>query len=309
MSNQTVVMEFIFVGFPGSRGLHISLFFLFFLIYLITIVSNLLMIVLICKDSRLHTPMYFFLCNLSILEAFNSSNIFPKMLVDFVSENKRISFSSCITQSYFYFLLASVEFFLLGIMSFDRYVAICNPLRYATIMRGQLCIKLMVFCWVGSILSLLFPTIIISSFPFCGTNIIDHYFCDSAAILKLACADTRFVQLLSIILALIILPSSLLLTLVSYTYIIFTILHISSVDGRQKAFSTCASHLIMVTLVYGCALFIEVSPMINPSVDLYKGLSVVSNALPPLFNPFIYTLKNEKVKEVIKGFTKKKIWS
>nr|XP_033779139.1 olfactory receptor 6J1-like [Geotrypetes seraphini] len=309
MRNQSFVTEFIFMGFPGSRGLHISLFFLFFLIYLITIVSNLLMIVLICKEACLHTPMYFFLCNLSILEAFNSSNIFPKMLLDFVSENKRISFVSCITQSYFYFLLTTVEFFLLGIMSFDRYVAICNPLRYATIMQAQLCILLMLFCWVGSILSLLFPTIIISTFPFCGPNVIDHYFCDSASIVKLACADTRFVELLGIILALIILPTSLLSTLVSYTYIIFTIFHISSADGRHKAFSTCASHLTMVILVYGCAVFIEISPMINPSTTLYKGVSVVSNALPPLLNPFIYTLRNGKVKEVIKDFTKRKIFS
>ncbi|XP_029435469.1 olfactory receptor 6J1-like [Rhinatrema bivittatum] len=309
MRNQTVVTEFIFMGFPGSHGLHIFLFILFLLIYLITIVSNFVMTVVICVDLHLHTRMYFFLCNLSILEAFNSSNIFPKMLVDFLSKNKRISFSACLTQSYFYFLLISVEFFLLGIMSFDRYVAICNPLRYTAIMHRQLCLQLILFCWVGSILCILFPTIIISRFPFCGANIIDHYFCDSAAIVKLACADTRFVQLLEVILALIVLPTSLLLTTVSYTYIIFTVLRISSADERQKAFSTCASHLIMVILVYGSAMFIEVSPIINPSVEMYKGVSLVSNALPPLLNPFIYTLRNEKVKQAIKDLKNRNLFS
>ncbi|XP_030042605.1 olfactory receptor 6M1-like [Microcaecilia unicolor] len=300
VKNETFVTEFILEGFPGPPQMQISLFVLFSMTYLVTLMGNILIIVLICMDYRLHTPMYFFLVNLSFLETFCISVIVPKLLIILLSEKKVISYNACIAQSYFYFYLSTTDFLLLSVMSIDRYVAICHPLHYSTIMSNRACVQLVIGCWMSSFLFLLLPTVLMCQLPFCGPNLIKHFFCDSSAMITLACADTRLIKLIALIISCLILIGSLTITTVSYIYIISTILNISSRKGQQKAFSTCASHLSMVTIVFGSAIFIEVRPMSKKSQDLDKMVVVVSSVLAPLLNPFIYTLRNKKVKEVLR---------
>ncbi|XP_030042408.1 olfactory receptor 6M1-like [Microcaecilia unicolor] len=298
--NETTVTEFIFQGFPRIPQLQISLFVSLLVIYLTTLTGNILMIVVIWLDYRLHTPMYLFLINLSFLETCFVSLLVPKMLVDFLSEKKMITFNGCMTQCYFYFLMGTTDFFLLTTMSYDRYVAICHPLHYPTIMSNKLCIQLVIGCWVVTSLLLLPPIILLSRLPFCGPKVINHFFCDSSTLLNLACTNTDFIKLINLIISIIVLVGPLLLIVVSYVYIISTILRIPSAHGRNKAFSTCASHLSMVTISFGSAIFIEIRPTGKKSSDIDKAVLMVSSILAPLLNPFIYTLRNEKVKDALR---------
>ncbi|XP_030402369.1 olfactory receptor 6J1-like [Gopherus evgoodei] len=204
--------------------------------------------------------MYFFLCNLSLIEILMTMSVVPKMLENFLSERKTISFYGCLAQSYFYFLLGISEYVLLAMMSYDRYVAICYPLSYTTIMNGKVCVWLVVGSWMGGFFSILVPTMIKLGLPYCGPNIINHFFCDSAPLLHLACADIQLLEFIDFIISLPVLLGSLLLTVISYMYIICTIIRIPSAKGRQKAFSTCTSHFTMVTIGYGTSIFIYVRP-------------------------------------------------
>ncbi|XP_078510325.1 olfactory receptor 6M1-like [Lissotriton helveticus] len=206
-----------------------------------------------------------------------------------------------IVLSFFYLYLATNVFFFLPIMSYDRYVAICNPLHYTTIMSRKFCIQLVIGSWLGSLTVVLYPTILITMLPYCGPNIIDHFFCDGQAAMKLACGDTVHLSNITLISGLLLLLSSLGLTCLSYIFIISSILKIPSRDGRQKTFSTCSSHLIMVTIIYGSAIFVEVSPMLHPSAGLYKTVNLFSSFLSQLMNPFVYTYRNTVFKEVIKN--------
>ncbi|XP_069062087.1 olfactory receptor 6E1-like [Pleurodeles waltl] len=297
--NRTMVTEFILIGLSGGLGIRILIFIVLLLVYIVSMVGNVFMLFMISIDKQLHTPMYFFLWNLSLLETFFISSVVPLMLVQTMSMRTSVSLATCFTQSFFFGYLATNSFYLLPIMSFDRYVAICNPLRYTTILTGQLCLELVIFSWLGSLLCILYPTIGISRLPFCGPNIINHVFCDSFSIVQLACADTGHLQLIDIIMALFFLTCSLGLTLVSYSFIIRTIVRIPSTNGRLKAFSTCSSHLTMVAIVYGSSIFIQVSPAFHPSVEVYKTVNMFSTIMSPLMNPFIYTFRNEKFKAVI----------
>ncbi|XP_029435494.1 olfactory receptor 6M1-like [Rhinatrema bivittatum] len=298
--NETLVTEFILQGFPRIPQLQISLFVLLLVIYLITLTGNILMMVIIWLDYRLHKPMYFFLMNLAFLETCFISLLIPKMLVDLLSEKKTITFTGCMAQCYLYFLMATADFFLLATMSYDRYVAICHPLHYSTIMSNKICVQLVLGCWAGASLFLLLPIILLSRLPFCGPNVINHFFCDNSALLKLACAETDFIKLINLVTSIIVIMGSLLLTMVTYMYIISTILKIPSAHGRNKAFSTCASHLSMVTISFGSAIFIEIRPAGKKSTDLDKVVLIVSSTLAPMLNPFIYTLRNDKVKEALR---------
>ncbi|XP_029437307.1 olfactory receptor 6M1-like [Rhinatrema bivittatum] len=300
VKNETWLTEFILEGFPGSPLMQISLFGLFFMTYLVTLMGNILIIVIIYLDYRLHTPMYFFLANLSFLETCCISVIVPKLLILFVSEKKVISYEACLAQSYFYFYLSTTDFLLLSVMSIDRYVAICRPLHYSIIMSSRVCAWLVIGCWISSFLFLLLPTVLICRLPFCGPKLINHFFCDSSAMLALACADTRLIKVVALIVSSVVLLGSLALTTISYMHIISTILKKSSRKGRQRTFSTCASHLCMVSITFGSAIFIEVRPMQKSPLDLDKIVVVISSVLAPLLNPFIYTLRNVKVKEVLK---------
>ncbi|XP_026515016.1 olfactory receptor 6M1-like isoform X1 [Terrapene carolina triunguis] len=298
--NGTRVTEFILIGFPSPREVEIFLFMLFFIILVVAMIGNSIIITLICTDYRLQSPMYFFLCNLSLIEILMTMTVVPKMLENFLSERKTISFYGCLAQSYFYFLLGISEYVLLAMMSYDRYVAICYPLSYSTIMNGKVCVWLVVGSWMGGFFSVLVPTEIKLGLSYCGPNIINHFFCDSAPLLHLACADTRLVEFIDFIISLPVLLGSLLLTVISYMYIICTIIRIPSAKGRQKAFSTCASHFTVVTIGYGTSIFIYVRPSQASSMNFNKVASLMTTAVTPILNPLIFSLRNQKVKEALR---------
>ncbi|XP_058141015.1 olfactory receptor 6M1-like [Dasypus novemcinctus] len=295
-----MVTEVILIGIPTTGALRGILFFIFLLAYLVTVLGNTLIITLIFVDYRLHSPMYFFLSNLSFSEILTTTCAVPKMLAGFLSERNRLSFSECFTQSYFYFLSGCTEFILFAVMSYDRYVAICSPLQYPTIMTSSLCIRLVILSWVGGFF-LIFPsTILKATLPYCGPNEIDHFFCDSAPLLHLACADIRAIELMDFLSSLVLLISSLSLTVVSYVYIISTILKIPSGQGQRKAFATCASHFTVVSMGYGISIFVYVRPSQKSSLHLNKILFILSSVITPLLNPFIFSLRNESMKDALK---------
>ncbi|XP_008688391.2 olfactory receptor 6M1-like [Ursus americanus] len=299
MRNQSTLTEFTLTSFPIIQELQILLFVILLLVYMLTITGNIVIISLIWTDNRLQTPMYFFLSNLSFLDILFTTTITPKLLTCLLEEKKTISFAGCITQIYFYFFLGTVEFLLLAVMSFDRYVAICNPLRYTIIMNSRVCLLLVLGCWVGAFLSVLCPTIVVSRLPFC-TEEISHFFCDIAPLLQVACIDTHFIEMINFLLSSLVLLTSLVFTIVSYAYIISTILRIPSAQGRRKAFSTCASHITVVSIAYGSNIFMYMRPSQSHSLEFDKVTAVFTTMVTPLLNPFIYSLRNEKVKEVLR---------
>ncbi|GAB5566522.1 olfactory receptor 6M1-like [Prionailurus iriomotensis] len=222
------------------------------------------------------------------------------MLAGFLSDRKSISFGGCFTQSYFYFLSGCTEFILFAVMSYDRYVAICSPLQYPTIMTSSLCVRLVILSWVGGFLLILPSTVLKVGLPYCGPNVIDQFFCDSAPFLHLACADIHISEPLDFLSSLVLLISSLSLTVVSYVYVISTILKIPSGQGQHKAFATCASHFIVVSMGYGISIFVYVHLSQKSSLHLNKILFIVSSVLTPLLNPFIFGLRNETMKDALK---------
>ncbi|NXI66257.1 OR6M1 protein, partial [Anseranas semipalmata] len=299
--NTTSVTEFILVGFPNSHEVEIVFFVVFLFVYLVTVLANTLIIVLIYIDCNLHSPMYYFLRNFCFIEIFTTSAVVPKMLAIVLSEKKTISFAGCFSQLYFYFFLVAAEFILFAIMSYDRYVAICNPLRYPTIMTGRVCNQLILCAWVGGLVMILPSVVLKARLPYCGPNVIDHYFCDSAPLLHLACTDIWLVELNDLVVSLVLLLGSLALTAASYVWIISTILRIPSKQGRQKASATCASHFIVVSLGFGISIFIYLRPSQMNSVHLNKTLSLLPSIVTPLLNPFVFSLRNEQMKEAFKN--------
>uniref|UniRef100_A0A8C0KE18 Olfactory receptor n=1 Tax=Canis lupus dingo TaxID=286419 RepID=A0A8C0KE18_CANLU len=300
MRNQSTLTEFTLVSFPVIQELQILLFVILLMVYILTITGNIVIISLIWTDNRLQTPMYFFLSNLSFLDILFTTTIAPKLLASCLLEDKKtISFAGCMTQVYFFFFLGTVEFILLAVMSFDRYVAICNPLRYTVIMNSRVCLLLVLGCWIGAFFSVLCPIIVVSRLPYCYREI-GHFFCDIAPLLQVACIDTHFIEMINFLLSSFVLLTSLVFTIVSYTYIISTILRIPSAQGRQKAFSTCASHITVVSIAYGSNIFMYVRPSQSHSLEFDKVTAVMTIMVTPLLNPFIYSLRNEKVKEVLR---------
>ncbi|XP_070319102.1 olfactory receptor 6M1-like [Odocoileus virginianus] len=308
VQNQTTVTEFILTAFPALQKLQIFLFVVLLFTYMLTLIGNGVIISLIRADNRLQTPMYFFLSNLSLLDISYTTSVTPKLLSFLLKDKKTISLAGCISQTYFFFFLGTVEFILLVVMSFDRYVAICNPLRYTVIMNSRVCLLLVLGCWVGAFLSVLCPVILLSRLPFCQKEI-NHFFCDIAPLLQAACIDTRLLERISFLLSSLILLTSLVITTVSYTYIISTILHIPSAQGRQKAFSTCASHITVVSIAYGSNIFMYVRPSQSQSLEFDKVTAVFTIMVTPLLNPFIYSLRNETVKDVLRDAVNKIISS
>ncbi|XP_029435532.1 olfactory receptor 6M1-like [Rhinatrema bivittatum] len=307
LGNKSRVIEFILqgFGFTVNSGLRMLSFMALLLIYLLTLTGNSLIITLVCTDSHLHTPMYFFLSNLSFMEIWLTTCIVPRMLLDTLSETKSISIAACFTQLYFYFFIGTAEFILLAVMSYDRYLAICRPLHYETIMSGRVCLRLVLICWGGSLLLITFPAIFIMQLSFCGPNIMDHFFCDTAPLMEFACSDTQTLKLVIFILASFILLSPLFITLFTYLSIISTILRMSSSGRSQKAFSTCASHLTVVILSCGSSIFMYVIPH-NNSIGLNKMVAVINIIVTPFLSPFLYAIRNEKVKQIMKGTIDKK---
>ncbi|XP_044840897.1 olfactory receptor 49-like [Mauremys mutica] len=296
-ANETTVAEFILLGFSGvGDQLQLFLFVVLSLTYLVTLAGNSLIMFIVWVDHRLHTPMYFFISNLSFLEIWFTSVTNPKMLLNYLSDSKTISFLGCMAQSYFYFALGSTEFTLLVVMSFDRYVAICHPLRYAAIMKQRLCIQLVFVSWVGGFLVIGLRMVLVCKLRFCGPNVINHFFCDSIPLFQLSCTDTQLIKRVDSILLSAIVLTSLCLTMMSYACIFYSVLRIPSATGRQKAFATCASHLTVVTLIYGSCIFMYARPTHGYSLDHNKAVSVLNTVVTPFLNPFIYSLRNKSVK-------------
>ncbi|XP_042332333.1 olfactory receptor 1019-like [Sceloporus undulatus] len=307
--NHTSVTEFIFVGFMDDPDLQIPLFLLFLGIYTVTVVGNLGMIVLIQIDARLQTPMYFFLSNLSFVDFVYSSAITPKMLMTFVSDKRTISFIECALQFYFVCLCVTNECCLLAVMAYDRFVAICSPLLYHSAMSKRLCILLVMASYITSIVNSTTQGIFIFSLSFCGSNVINHFFCDIPPILKLSCSDIHNTDLVHFTFSSIIVMSTILIILVSYIYIVATILKIRSVEGRRKAFSTCASHLTAVMMFYGTLSFMYLRPTSGYTMAQDKVISVFYTLVIPMLNPLIYSLRNKEVKAAVKRAIDRKIIS
>ena len=299
-TNSSEVTEFILGGFPGSRGLHGGLLGLFLLAYLLTVTENLLIAAVICTSPLLHKPMYTFLGSLSSLERGHSSVTAPRLLLTRAApEFRRISFAGCMAQLYFFLALACTECTLLGVMAYDRYVAICRPLRYPAVMSPSLCSLLATGSWLSGFTVSMGKVFFISRLGYCGPNVVNHFFCDVSPLLNLACSDMSLAELVDFLLALLILLGPLLLTVSSYCAIISAVLGIPSTAGRRKAFSTCASHLAVVLIFYSASLFIYARPRAVSSFDLHKLVSVVYTVLTPLLNPIIYCLRNQEVKAAL----------
>ncbi|XP_039353573.1 olfactory receptor 11A1-like [Mauremys reevesii] len=291
--NQTSNTEFILLGFGDLQELQLLLFLLFLVIYIMTVAGNILIIVLVVTDQHLHTPMYFFLGNLSCLETCYTSTILPRMLVGLLTGERTISFNECVTQFYFVGSLVATECLLLSVMSYDRYLAICNPLHYATRMSHRSYLKLAGGCWIGGFLGNTINMFSISQLTFCGPNGIDHFFCDLIPLVKLSCNDPHLMEMVAFTLTLLFSLVPFMLTLMSYICIITTILRIPSTIGRQKAFSTCSSHLIVVSIYYATLLIVYMFPTTDILSNFKKVLSVVYTVLTPLVNPLIYSLRNK----------------
>ncbi|XP_059266080.1 olfactory receptor 5G9-like [Mustela nigripes] len=299
IENNTRVTEFIFTGLSYNPQFQIFLFLLFLSFYLINLTGNLGMIIPIQVDSRLHTPMYFFLSHLSFVDICFSSVVSPKMLTDFFMKRKVISFLGCALQQWFFGFFVAAECILLASMAYDRYVAICNPLLYSIAMSQRLCIQLVVGPYVIGFVNTMTHTTNAFRLSFCGPNVINHFFCDMSPLLSLVCADSRLTKLVVFVVAGAMGVFSGLTIVVSYMYILIAIMKIHSAEGRRKAFSTCSSHLTAVSILYGTLFFIYVRPSASFSLDINKVVSVFYTAVIPMLNPLIYSLRNKEVKDAI----------
>ncbi|XP_018426220.1 PREDICTED: olfactory receptor 6B1-like [Nanorana parkeri] len=297
--NQTRITEFILVGIQGSVGLNYSLFVLFSVIYIFTIAGNAFIIVLIWGCEKLHTPMYFFLCHLSLSDILLSTHVVPYLLCTLLSTGKTMLVSACVTQYYFGCSSTISECFLLTVMSYDRYLAICVPLHYITIMYIKVCFHLVAWSWsLGFLLSLI-SIIPVSLMEFCGCNIIDHIYCDLAPLLDVSCVDTYVLELETIVFSIPIVLLPFMFVMVTYVRIFFTILKISTNSGRRKAFSTCISHIIVVTIYYGTLIAKYTAPPSGSSLNVNKIISLLYTVFTPLLNPAVYSLRNQEIREAV----------
>ncbi|XP_074128334.1 olfactory receptor 2A1/2A42-like [Sminthopsis crassicaudata] len=299
-NNKTTVTDFILLGFLVSPEMHLVLFGLFFLLYTFTLLGNGVILGLICLDSRLHTPMYFFLSQLAIVDISYASNTVPQMLANLLDPVKPITFAGCIMQTYLFLMFALIECILLVMMSYDRYVAICHPLRYTLIMSWRMCGALTITSWVcGSLLALV-HVLLLLRLPFCGPREINHFFCEILSVLKLACADIWLNKMVIFVACVFILVVPLCLVLISYSHILGAILRIQSGEGRKKAFSTCSSHLCVVGLFFGSAIITYMAPNSRNSEEQQKILFLFYSFFNPTLNPLIYSLRNAEVKDALR---------
>ncbi|XP_045715675.1 olfactory receptor 2A12-like [Phyllostomus hastatus] len=294
--NQSYVTEFILLGFSFSPRTMPLLFSAFLMIYLLTLLGNSMITILVCLDSHLHTPMYFFIGILSLLDLCYTTTTVPQMLAHMASQKKTISFARCVAQMYIFLVLGVTESWLFAIMSIDRYVAICHPLRYKVIMSPMLCGVMVIFCGLWGVISALLYTVFAICLPYCGPNKINHFFCEVPAILKLACADTSVNDQVDFILGFISALVPLFLIFVIYVNILVAILRIRSAQGRLKAFSTCASHITVVTMFFVPVLVMYMKPGSEATPEEDKKLALLYNVISAFLNPIIYSLRNKDVK-------------
>ncbi|XP_041520484.1 olfactory receptor 1468-like [Microtus oregoni] len=308
MDNQTVISHFLLLGLPIPQEHQYLFYALFLAVYLTTILGNLIIITLILLDSHLHTPMYFFLSNLSFSDLCFSSVTMPKLLQNMQSQDPSIAYADCLAQMYFLLVFGNMESFLLVVMAYDRYVAICFPLHYTSKISPKLCVLLVVLCWMLATFHALLHTLLMARLSFCEDNVIPHFFCDISALLKLACSDTHINELMTFIMGGLVIVAPFLLIIVSYVQIVCSILKFSSTWVIHKVFSTCGSHLSVVSLFYGTIIGLYLCSSANNSTAKETAMAMMYTVVTPMLNPFIYSLRNGDMKEaLIRVIYKKKI--
>ncbi|KAM4749236.1 olfactory receptor 6N1-like [Rhinophrynus dorsalis] len=297
--NQTTITEFFLVGFGELHGLKNLFFMMFLIIYIMALTGNSLVIILVVANHSLHSPMYFFLSQLSLSEILFTSNIVPNMLHLIMIGGGNISVTGCLIQFYLLGVPTSAQCFLLAAMSFDRYVAICNPLHYTSVMTFNLQLRIVFFCWLSGFTLVFILYAFLKQLKFCSSNIINHFYCDIAPVLEISCSDTSTMKLVTSLVSSPAILSPFMFTIMTYISILHTILRIPSTSGRQKAFSTCSSHLTVVCMYYGTLTTIYVFPHEEHSVNANKMLALLYTLVTPFFNPFIYSLRNQDIRRAI----------
>uniref|UniRef100_H2NHL5 Olfactory receptor family 6 subfamily C member 2 n=2 Tax=Pongo abelii TaxID=9601 RepID=H2NHL5_PONAB len=305
MKNCTVIRTFILLGLTDDPHLQVLLFIFLFLTYMLSVTGNLTVITLTLVDHHLKTPMYFFLRNLSFLEVSFTTVCIPRFLYSISMGYNTITYNACASQIFFVILFGATEFFLLAAMSYDCYVAICKPLHYVVIMNNRVCTLLVLCCWVAGLMIIVPPLSLGLQLKFCDSNAIDHFSCDAGPLLKISCSDTWVIEQMVILMAVFALIITLVCVILSYSYIVRTILRFPSVQQRKKAFSTCSSHMIVVSIAYGSCIFIYIKPSAKDEVAINKGVSVLTTSIAPLLKPFIYTLRNKQVKQAFSDSIKR----
>ncbi|XP_027410293.1 olfactory receptor 1L4-like [Bos indicus x Bos taurus] len=304
--NQSHITEFLLLGLSSDPKQQVWLFASFLVMYLVNVGGNSVIIAAIQGDVRLHTPMYFFLSNLSFVDICFTNVIVPRMLANMQSKSKKVPFTQCLMQMYFFVACAITDSFLLAAMALDRYVAICHPLRYTTTMNPRRCLQLVTVSWLVSHLHSLTHTILMAHLSFCGPNIIHHFFCDVQPLLMLSCSDTSLNELLAFTEGSFVIMSPFIFITVSYVYITRAVLRVPSGRGRYKVFSTCGSHLTVVALYYGTAISVYIRPSSTYSVTKDRVVTVIYTVVIPMLNPFIYSLRNRDMKQALRKLARRK---
>ncbi|XP_038599257.1 olfactory receptor 13A1-like [Tachyglossus aculeatus] len=299
-SNETMVTEFILQSFTKNPRLQPLLFSLFLLLFVMALVGNVLIIAAVYVSNGLHLPMYFFLANLAILDIICTSSILPKVLENLISVKKTISYGGCMNQMFFFTWSLSSELLLFTAMAYDRYMAICQPLHYSKMMSKTVCIGLVAFVWISGGLNSVTLTGLVLTLSFCGPNFITHFFCEIPPVLLLSCTPTYWIDIVTITADMFLSGLNFFLTMVSYSFIIASIMKIRTSEGKKRAFSTCSSHLTVVTLYYSTVLYSYIRPVLGTSGFMDKLVSVLYTVLTPTLNPLIYTLRNKDVKVALK---------
>ncbi|XP_032973645.1 olfactory receptor 6C2-like [Rhinolophus ferrumequinum] len=305
MRNHTSLTSFILLGLTDDAELQILIFVFLLITYILSVTGNLTIIILTLMDSHLKTAMYFFLQNFSFLEISFTSACIPRFLYSISTRDRTITYNACACQLFFTYLFGVTEFFLLATMSYDRYVAICKPLHYMTIMNHRVCKKLIFCCWITTLLIIFPPLSLGLELDFCDSNTIDHFVCDANPMLKISCSDTWFLEQMVIVCSVLIFIMTLVCVVLSYMYIIRTILRFPSAQQRTKAFSTCSSHIIVVSITYGSCIFVYIKPSAKDEMAINKGVTILTTSISPMLNPFIYTLRNKQVKQAFKNLVKR----
>ncbi|XP_057564019.1 olfactory receptor 11L1-like [Hippopotamus amphibius kiboko] len=298
--NVSTVTEFQLLGFQNLLEWRTLLFAIFLFIYFLTVTGNIVIIAVVSQDQQLHSPMYTFLKHLSFLEIWYTSTIMPLLLANLLSQGQAISFPACIAQLYFFVFFGATECFLLAMMAYDRYLAICSPLHYSFLMSPEICTKLVAISWLTGVSTGFLPSLMISKLDFCGPNQINHFFCDLPPLMQLSCSNIYITEMVIFTLSFAVLCMCFFLTLVSYVFIVSSILRIPSASGRVKTFATCGSHLAVVTIYYGTMISMYVHPNAHLSPEINKIISVFYTVVTPLLNPVIYSLRNKDFKDAVR---------